>query len=270
MNKDTGEQWFLMGDIHGEIEPIDHFYWKNRDHLTANASKNHIILLGDVGVNYALEGDRDFKFKRALSRYPFTYICLRGNHESRVQNVMDMCPDQWQIMEKYGGKIYVEEDFPQIEYLEDGPAVYEFCGYKTFSIPGAYSVDKWYRIVHDLAWFADEQLSEEEMELGRQIKAREKHFDLVISHTCPSIYQPGDRFIAGLDQSLVDHTMERYLGEIEYDLDYKRWAWGHFHADRLYPWNDGKQMLMLFHDRPVDLRKFMEMKKQDSLKDIVV
>ena len=64
--------------------------------------------------------------------------------------------------------------------------------------------------------------------------------------------------------------MERYLGEIEYDLDYKRWAWGHFHTDRLYPWNDGKQVLMLFHDRPVDLRKFMEMKKQDSLKDIVV
>ena len=149
-------------------------------------------------------------------------------------------------------------------------AMYEFCGYRTFSIPGAYSVDKWYRIVHDLAWFADEQLSEEEMELGRQIKAREKHFDLVISHTCPSIYQPGDRFIAGLDQSLVDHTMERYLSEIEYDLDYKRWAWGHFHADRLYPWNDGKQVLMLFHDRPVDLRKFMEMRKQDSLKDIVV
>ena len=45
MNKDTGERWFLMGDIHGGIEPIDHFYWKNRDHLTADASKNRIRAL---------------------------------------------------------------------------------------------------------------------------------------------------------------------------------------------------------------------------------
>ena len=67
---------------------------------------------------------------------------------------------------------------------------------------------------------------------------------------------------------MVDKTMERYLGEIEFDLNYKRWAWGHFHADRLYPWKDGKQMLMLFNEHVVDLRKFMEMQEKDSLQDI--
>ena len=75
----------------------------------------------------------------------------------------------------------MEKKFPQIEYLSDGPAVYEFDGYKTFSLPGAYSVDKWYRLNRGWTWFEDEQLSEEEMNTGRKIKAEEQEFDLVIS-----------------------------------------------------------------------------------------
>lgn len=63
--------------------------------------------------------------------------------------------------------------------------------------------------------------------------------------------------------------MEIYLGEIEAKLDYKRWAWGHFHADRLYPWDDDKEKLMLFDENVVDLNKFMTMKRTDSLFDII-
>ena len=61
--------------------------------------------------------------------------------------------------------------------------------------------------------------------------------------------------------------MERYLGEIEFNLDYKRWAFGHFHADRLYPWADGRQMLMLFNENVVNLDKFMNMTEKQSLKE---
>ena len=43
---------------------------------------------------------------------------------------------------------------------------------------------------------------------------------------------------------MVDKSMERYLGKIEYNIDYKLWLWGHYHADRIYP--EGKQ-IMLFH-----------------------
>lgn len=264
------DNWFLIGDIHGDAAPVREFYEKNREKLSSDARENHLILLGDFGANFALRGQRDYKFKRTLSEYPFTYIALRGNHEARVQTVINLFPQQWEAVSKYGGQIYREKEFPQIEYLSDEPAVYEFCGYKTFSIPGAYSVDKWYRLRNGWPWYEDEQLSEEERNLGREIKRREKSFDLVISHTCPSIYEPRDLFLSGIDQSMVDDTMERYLGELEYDLDYKRWAWGHFHADRLYPWNNGKEMLMLFHENVVDLRKFMEMTKNDSLQDILV
>ena len=107
------------------------------------------------------------------------------------------------------------------------------------------------------------------MELGRVLKKTEAPFDLVISHTCPWFYMPTDLFLPGLDQSTVDNTMERYLGELEYDLDYKRWAWGHYHADRLYPWVEGKEKLMLFNEKVVDLRKFMEMRETGTLREIL-
>lgn len=264
------DNWFLIGDIHGDETPVEIFYEKNKSKLSADPGKNHLILLGDFGANVTLRTKRDRMFKQALSEYPFTYIALRGNHEARVQTVMDMFPDKWEKISKYGGEIYREKEFPMIEYLSDAPAVYDFCGYKTFSIPGAYSVDKWYRIIYSLPWFEDEQLSEEEMNSGREIKACEKSFDLVISHTCPSTFEPTDLFLPDIDQSMVDKSMERYLGELEFDLDYRRWAWGHFHADRFYPWDNGKQRLMLFNENVIDLKKFMQMKEDDSLQDIMV
>lgn len=61
------------------------------------------------------------------------------------------------ISMKYGGEVYVEKEYPQIEYLSDQPAVYELCGYKTFAILGAYSVDKWYQLSHGWTWYEDEQ-----------------------------------------------------------------------------------------------------------------
>ena len=130
-------------------------------------------------------------------------------------------------------------------------------------------MDKYYRQARHLTWYKDEQLNEKEMELGRKLCRNEAPFDLVLSHTCPYLYEPTDLFLAGLDQSTVDSTMERYFGEIEFNLDYKRWAFGHFHADRLYPWTDGRQMLMLFNENVVNLDKFMNMTEKQSFKDII-
>lgn len=263
------ENWFLLGDIHGETAPISNFYNQNKDRLNLDKCQNNIILLGDVGCNFAITGNRDWNFKKGLSKLPFTYICLRGNHESRVTEVIKKFPDRWTQVEKYGGTIYVEKEFPNIEYLEDIPCIYEFAGYKTLSVPGAYSVDKWYRLINGWPWFVNEQLSEEEMEYGRKLIKKEGYVDLVISHTCPIAFEPRDLFLASIDESQVDKTMELYLGEIESQLNYRRWAWGHYHADRLYPWDGEKEKLMLLNEKVVDLCKFMDMDKTDYLGDIL-
>ncbi|CCZ92984.1 ser/Thr phosphatase family protein [Coprococcus eutactus CAG:665] len=109
------ENWFLLGDIHGETGPIEYFYNQNRGRLNLDECINYIILLGDVGCNYAITGKRDSNFKKSLSRFPFTYILLRGNHEARVSDVVEKYPDRWLDIKKYEGVVYVEKEFPDIE-----------------------------------------------------------------------------------------------------------------------------------------------------------
>jgi 3-oxoacid CoA-transferase subunit A len=104
------------------------------------------------------------------------------------------------------------------------------------------------------------------MEIGRLLLDLEQwKCDLVLSHTCPIIYEPTDLFLSCIDQSMVDKTMERYLGEIEYKLDYRAWCWGHYHQHREYPSPDGRRRLMLMHE-VVRLEDVMESK--DIIKTI--
>lgn len=261
------ENWFITGDLHGDVKTIREFYKKNKKRLALNESKNHLILLGDAGLNYFMD-HRDEKFKKVLSSYPFSFVCLRGNHEARVSDVMAKYPSQWEKIPKYGWWVYVEKAFPNIEYLDDGPAIYEFAGYKTLSLPGAYSIDKWYRLSHGLEWFIGEQLSEEEMEFGKKLTNQNEEVDLVISHTCPLHLEPRDLFLPWIDQTFVDKKMELYLEEIEKSLSYKRWVFGHFHDDRLYPADNEKRQLLLMN-QVIDLRKFMHMRETDSSADIL-
>ena len=103
--------------------------------------------------------------------------------------------------------------------------------------------------------YPQEQCNEEEMAAGVAL-ARSDSYDLVLSHTCPIIYEPTDLFLSVVDQSTVDKATERWLGGIEYNLDYKLWAFGHFHSLRIYPEYQGKQMLMLFNDCFFDVYKY--------------
>ena len=79
----------------------------------------------------------------------------------------------------------------------------------------------------------------------------------MLSHTCPVIYEPTDLFLSIVDQSMVEKDMERYLGQIEYQLDYKAWLWGHYHQFRDYPRTDERYRTMLFNDAAVDLKDYM-------------
>jgi 3-oxoacid CoA-transferase subunit A len=59
-----------------------------------------------------------------------------------------------------------------------------------------------------------------------------------------------------VDQSTVDKTTERWLGEIEYQVNYKLWCWGHYHANRVYPNTDRQDRLMLSNNCVLDLEKY--------------
>lgn len=259
---------YVMGDIHGDCRPIRDFYLRNKIKFNKSNNKSFdgtdtMILLGDAGLNFFFNA-RDEREKEKLGKYPFIYFIVRGNHEERPSICMEKNPENWHTEKYFGNTVYVENEYPYIKYALDEPAYYVIAGYNTFIFPGAYSVDKFYRLQMNWSWFPKEQLSEEEMQEGeRMCEFWEQKCHLVLSHTCPVFYEPTDLFLPQVDQSMVDKTMERYLGQIECKLDYKAWLWGHYHAFRDYPRIDGRRRTMLFNDCVIDLTEYM---KEEEIK----
>lgn len=55
--------------------------------------------------------------------------------------------------------------------------------------------------------------------------------DYVFSHTVPIEYEPVWAFIQGIDQSLVDKTMEKWLQRIADNLEFEMWYAAHYHVE---------------------------------------
>lgn len=206
---------YITGDIHRDFSRI---YKLKKD------SDNMLIVLGDVGINYYLN-EEDKNCKEYLKKLKLKLFCVRGNHEERPEKI-----STYKEVEMFGGKVFIEEEYPNLIFAKDGET-YNIDGKKILVIGGAYSVDKQYRLLHGYKWFKDEQLTKEEMDTILE-KVKGKHFDIVLTHTCPYKYEPREVFMQGLDQSKVDKSMEHFLDEIEENISYDKWYCGHYHTEK--------------------------------------
>lgn len=125
-----------------------------------------------------------------------------------------------------------EPQYPNLMFAVDGET-YEFADKKCIAIGGAYSVDKNHRLACGYRWFADEQPDENTKQVvSSKLKSLGYTIDVVLSHTCPYRYIPTEMFLPFIDQSTVDDSTERWLGDIESNLSYKLWLCGHYHTDK--------------------------------------
>ena len=258
---------YVFGDLHGSYKPIKDFYDCYKDNPKFNFDGTDIIiLLGDAGLNYFFN-HRDDNFKNALCKYPFTYFVIRGNHEERPSNCMEKEPNKWKMELFWDNQVYVEKRCPKIKYALDFPAVYEIpledTDCTTLVLPGAYSVDKEYRLINGWSWFPQEQLSlPEKMASVKLLADYGSNFNLILSHTAPLKYEPIDLFLPMIDQSRVDKSMEEYLDWIDDIASYELWLWGHYHAFRYYDpakWDEhNRRKLMLFQKEQIDLQDWLE------------
>lgn len=224
------KRWIITGDTHGQV--ARRMYQITRNMADVIPEETAVIILGDAGLNYYLnEADRTDKL--LSSEFGMRVYCVRGNHEARPQNVQGM---RLVYDADVGGKVYAEEDFPLIRYFVDG-GEYTIAGRSVLVIGGAYSVDKYYRLARAAGrrfsgWFEDEQLNEAERAEILQ-KVRGKQYDFVLTHTAPIIWEPTDLFLRGIDQSIVDKSMERWLKEVAESVQWGVWCFGHYHDDRI-------------------------------------
>ena len=210
---------YITGDTHGRFDRVFDFC-----HRHETTQDDILIILGDAGINYW--GDiRDSVLKNRLSELPITLFCIHGNHEKRPQSIPDYEPDVF-----CGGVVFHERAYKNILFGVDGQ-VYDFGGENCLVIGGAYSVDKPYRIARGMQWFEDEQ-PDAKVKLRVEDRIGDTRVDVILSHTCPYRYLPTEAFLPMIDQSTVDNSTEKWLGEIEEKCDYRRWYCGHFHIDK--------------------------------------
>lgn len=213
---------YYIGDIHGQVSKV-----LDAIHNCDITSNDIIVILGDAGLNYFGNEYGDADRKKILNEKEIKILCVHGNHEKRPATINSYTTQEWN-----GGTIYYEKEYPNILFAKDGE-IYNLEGARTIVIGGAYSVDKFYRIANRIAWFEDEQPSEEiKNRVEAVLKSENWEIDQVLSHTCPTKYIPWEAALPGIDQSRVDNSTEQWLDTIEDRLKYKRWLCGHWHIDK--------------------------------------
>lgn len=224
-------KFYITGDTHGNFNRIDYFCQR------FETSKEDILcILGDAGINYYLN-KKDYMLKQVLQDMPITFFCIHGNHEERPFNISTYITKKWN-----GGIVYYEEEFPNILFAKDGE-IYNINGKSILVIGGAYSVDKEYRLLKGWSWFKDEQPNKEIVKYIEKQITKQRHFDIVLTHTCPIGTEPRHMFLPFIDQSKVDKTTELLLQRIADWITFDNWYFGHFHGH----WDNGKYH-MLFED----------------------
>lgn len=214
---------WITGDKHGDFAEVEAFCreWQTR-------RSDVLILLGDTGINYYRDA-RAIALKQHLAQLPITLFCVHGNHEARPESLPNYI-----LRDAFGGQVYVDPRYPNQLFPVDG-ALYTLGVQRVFVIGGAYSVDKYARLLRHWAWFDDEQPSE-------AIKARAEAaldatgwaVDAVLSHTCPLSRLPFDKappLAEGMPPP-PDLSTEEWLERLRQRLTYDRWYAGHFHLDR--------------------------------------
>ena len=245
---------FIMGDLHGLAT---NFTSRIKWYIQDPQEDDIIICAGDVGLEYGNQVQGSLK--KAMKKFPGTIYVIRGNHDNRYwRNHTDVIEtytdyiekpnDGWAFDNDTFPTLLYQKKYPNILYVKDGGGVYTINGYRFLFIPGAYSVDKDYRLSRGYPYEPEEQLTwlEENQLLSaieycntpEETALNSLRIDYVVSHTAPLGTQPyyKDLFLNFVDQSTVDKHMEYFLDEVYNLLDnnFKHWYFGHFHDDRTF------------------------------------
>ncbi len=181
---------------------------------------------------------------------------MRGNHDSsywmRHTNYADfqeglvdkiIADPNWEIFTYQDCGYLRQVKYPNIWYTYDWGGIYSIGDYHILFCPGAYSIDKFYRLRNYYPWNPNEQLSPIEREslydLVKIYVSDNSPIDFVIGHTFPQKIEPFLKylFMEGVNQGNVDKTTEKWLDEMadlyESNFAFKQYIGGHFHDTKV-------------------------------------
>lgn len=209
---------YITGDTHG-VNDIDKLYNTKLRNLTKD---DYVIILGDFGFIWNNTPDsHEKKWLSWLDKNPWTTLFIDGNHDN-IPRLNSYDTEDWN-----GGKIHRISD--SVFHLTRGQ-IFTLQGKKIFTMGGAQSIDKIYRI-RNVSWWEEEVPNYKEQ--GEALDNLKKHnfqVDYVLSHTCPlsTCYTLVEKHV--ISNILVDPT-NNFLEEVMKQTKFKHWFFGHYHAD---------------------------------------
>lgn len=240
--------FFVTGDIHGSAADLDYRMDALVDALGRPLTRgDEVLMLGDVGLRYG--SVESFGMVPVMREYGATFVVMRGNHDIRYCRDLreGMYGNGFHEETWRGGAVLVEDSADNVLYLPDEGGLYENDGHPFLVIPGAFSVDGYYRQRMFMPFEREEQLTVAEMDAIVGL-ATDNPVEQVFSHTCPYAWldRISDLFLPGISQDSVDKGMERMMDVVlEATSDTLRgWWFGHYHDGRDIPGSVGH---MLFH-----------------------
>ena len=228
--------FLVTGDIHGlrSMEDVARLSTANQELFDMMTKEDYLIIAGDFGLVWDSYVE-EIQIQQWLEERPFTTLFIDGNHEN-----FDLLELLYPVENWNGGKI--RRLSPSVMQLMRGQ-VYEIDGKSFFTMGGAESYDKQFRI-QGVSWWPQEIPSEREMRearanlLGHQMKV-----DYVITHCLPSSTQ---HQLFGNNSIYPDNRLTDFFDEINSKLSYKQWYCGHYHRDGTVMTNP--RMHIIYHN----------------------
>lgn len=208
---------YITGDTHIpiDIRKLSSSKFKEQKDMTKN---DYVIICGDFGGVWD-NSNEELYWRKWLQKKNFTTLFVDGNHENHE------LLNSFEVHSWNGGKVHFIND--SIIHLMRGQ-IFMIDGIKIFTMGGAESIDKQFR-VEGKSWWKQEMPSYIEYEEG--LMNLEKHnfdVDYIITHTCSTrTFNELQKYSIGLQK--YETAIEKYFDEIESQVKFKKWYFGHFH-----------------------------------------
>ncbi|MFA0814383.1 MAG: metallophosphoesterase [Anaerofustis sp.] len=202
---------YVTGDTH---IPLD--VGKLESMPEQNMSKDDLLVIcGDFGGIWDDSRQRQ-DYLNDLNQKNYTVAFVDGNHEN------------FELLDHYGVERWnggnVHRIMENIYHLMRGQ-VYSIQGKRFFTMGGANSFDKMFRIP-GVSWWAREMPSAEEyIEARDNLKKADYQVDYIITHTAPL------SIIEAFCQPFEEIVLNRFLEEVKERTVFRQWFFGHVHKD---------------------------------------
>lgn len=203
---------FITGDTHGTLD-IKKFMIPRSKLPKKN---DYLIICGDAAIVWD-GGRHDSQVQDYWNTKPWTTLYVDGNHENHVL-LNSMPVEEW-----HGGEVHKISD--KIYHLCRGQ-IFDIDGNKFFTMGGADSIDKMYRI-EGLSWWKEEMPTRSEYdEALNNLESEGFKVDYILTHCAPKSY------VSSISPYYETDHLNSFLDNVAEYTDYRFWYCGHYHIDK--------------------------------------